>query len=28
LREKVEPLPRQPTRLVTVWGFGYRWERS
>ena len=26
LREKVEPDPRQPTRVVTVFGIGYRWE--
>ncbi|MDQ6523999.1 response regulator transcription factor [Nocardioides sp. LHD-245] len=26
LREKVEPDPRRPVRLVTVWGVGYRWE--
>jgi DNA-binding response OmpR family regulator len=26
LREKVEADPTQPTRLVTVWGVGYRWE--
>lgn len=26
LREKVEADPKQPTRLVTVWGVGYRWE--
>jgi DNA-binding response OmpR family regulator len=26
LREKVEADPRHPTRLVTVWGIGYRWE--
>jgi DNA-binding response OmpR family regulator len=26
LREKVEPDPRSPVRLVTVWGVGYRWE--
>lgn len=26
LREKVEPEPRRPRRLVTVWGVGYRWE--
>jgi len=26
LREKVEPDPTNPTRLVTVWGVGYRWE--
>ena len=28
LREKVEEHPSQPTRLVTVWGVGYRWDRS
>ena len=28
LREKVEPHPGQPTRLVTVWGIGYRWDPS
>ncbi len=26
LREKVEPDPPRPRRLVTVWGHGYRWE--
>jgi DNA-binding response OmpR family regulator len=26
LRVKVEPDPTRPTRLVTVWGIGYRWE--
>jgi len=26
LREKVERDPKRPTRLVTVWGVGYRWE--
>ena len=26
LREKVETDPTSPTRLVTVWGVGYRWE--
>lgn len=26
LREKIEADPGQPTRLVTVWGVGYRWE--
>jgi len=26
LREKVEQLPQSPTRLVTVWGRGYRWD--
>jgi DNA-binding response OmpR family regulator len=28
LREKVEPDPASPTRLVTVWGVGYRWTPS
>lgn len=28
LREKVERDARQPERLVTVWGVGYRWEAS
>jgi DNA-binding response OmpR family regulator len=28
LREKVEQNPSQPTRLVTVWGIGYRWDAS
>ncbi|PZF81145.1 response regulator transcription factor [Jiangella anatolica] len=28
LREKVEDRPDQPRRLLTVWGVGYRWERS
>jgi DNA-binding response OmpR family regulator len=26
LREKVEPDPASPQRLVTVWGVGYRWD--
>jgi DNA-binding response OmpR family regulator len=26
LREKIEVEPAAPTRLVTVWGVGYRWE--
>ncbi len=26
LREKIESDPTTPTRLVTVWGVGYRWE--
>lgn len=26
LRGKLEPDPAHPTRLVTVWGRGYRWE--
>ncbi|HET6152984.1 MAG TPA: response regulator transcription factor [Marmoricola sp.] len=28
LREKVEADRTKPTRLVTVWGVGYRWEAS
>jgi DNA-binding response OmpR family regulator len=28
LREKVESDPTHPSRLVTVWGVGYRWEAS
>ena len=28
LREKIEEDPTRPTRLVTVWGVGYRWEAS
>ena len=28
LRGKVETDPQHPTRLVTVWGRGYRWESS
>ena len=28
LREKVEPDPTHPVRLVTVWGVGYRWESA
>ena len=26
LREKIEPVPAEPVRLVTVWGVGYRWD--
>ena len=26
LREKIEPDPAKPTRLVTVWGVGYKFE--
>jgi DNA-binding response OmpR family regulator len=26
LRNKIERVPAQPERLVTVWGVGYRWE--
>ncbi|MFC6006281.1 response regulator transcription factor [Angustibacter luteus] len=28
LREKVEDDPSAPTRLVTVWGAGYRWDEA
>jgi DNA-binding response OmpR family regulator len=28
LREKIEPDPAKPRSLVTVWGVGYRWDRS
>jgi DNA-binding response OmpR family regulator len=28
LREKVEKDPTNPSRLVTVWGVGYRWEAA
>jgi DNA-binding response OmpR family regulator len=28
LREKLEPEPSNPRRLVTVWGVGYRWEEE
>jgi DNA-binding response OmpR family regulator len=28
LREKVEADPTRPTRLLTVWGVGYRWDPS
>jgi DNA-binding response OmpR family regulator len=26
VREKIEVDPAEPTRLVTVWGVGYRWD--
>jgi DNA-binding response OmpR family regulator len=26
LREKIEPDPRRPARIVTVWGVGYRYD--
>jgi DNA-binding response OmpR family regulator len=26
LREKIEPDPTNPQRLITVWGVGYRWD--
>ena len=28
LREKVEADPSRPTRITTVWGQGYRWDRT
>jgi DNA-binding response OmpR family regulator len=28
LREKLEDDPTRPSRLVTVWGVGYRWEEE
>ncbi len=28
LREKIEPEPSRPQRLVTVWGSGYRWDED
>lgn len=28
LREKIEPDPTSPRRIVTVWGVGYRFEPS
>ncbi len=28
LREKIEEDPTTPTRLVTVWGVGYRWAQA
>jgi DNA-binding response OmpR family regulator len=28
LREKIEPSPSNPVRLMTVWGVGYRWDPS
>ena len=26
LRQKLEPDPAKPVRILTVWGKGYRWE--
>ncbi len=26
LREKIEENPKEPKRIITVWGVGYRWE--
>jgi DNA-binding response OmpR family regulator len=28
LREKIEPDPRRPARIVTVWGVGYRYDAA
>jgi DNA-binding response OmpR family regulator len=28
LREKIETTPAKPTRIATVWGVGYRYDRS
>jgi DNA-binding response OmpR family regulator len=28
LREKIEDDPATPTRIVTVWGVGYRYEAA
>ena len=28
LREKIEPDPARPTRIATVWGVGYRYDRA
>ncbi|MGH3718146.1 MAG: response regulator transcription factor [Pseudonocardiaceae bacterium] len=28
LREKIEPTPTTPTRIATVWGVGYRYDRG
>ena len=28
LREKIEPTPTKPSRIVTVWGVGYRYDRA
>ncbi|GAA4983981.1 response regulator transcription factor [Actinopolymorpha pittospori] len=28
LREKIEPTPTKPRRIVTVWGVGYRYEEA
>ena len=28
LREKIEAVPAKPTRISTVWGVGYRYDRS
>jgi DNA-binding response OmpR family regulator len=28
LREKIELVPAKPVRIATVWGVGYRYDRS
>jgi DNA-binding response OmpR family regulator len=28
LREKIELVPAKPARIATVWGVGYRYDRS
>ena len=28
LREKIEAVPAKPVRISTVWGVGYRYDRS
>jgi DNA-binding response OmpR family regulator len=28
LREKIETIPAKPTRIATVWGVGYRYDRA
>ena len=28
LREKIEVVPAKPTRISTVWGVGYRYDRA
>ncbi len=28
LRQKIEADPKEPKRIMTVWGKGYRWEGS
>jgi DNA-binding response OmpR family regulator len=28
LREKIEPTPAKPSRIATVWGVGYRYDRA
>lgn len=28
LREKIEPIPKKPVRIVTAWGIGYKYEAT